>query len=56
MKSLCDIFTKKCGVAKKLALRFSILALPERERERIFFFATAAAELKIRGGMKEESN
>ena len=49
MKSLCDIFTKKCGVAKKLALRFSILALPERERKNIFF-AIAAAELKIRGG------
>ena len=47
---------RSAGLQKKLALRFSILALPERERERIFFFATAAAELKIRGGMKEESN
>ena len=50
MKSLCDIFTKKCGVAKKkLAMCFSILALPARERKNIFFFAIAAAELKIRG-------
>ena len=41
MKSLCDIFTKKCGVAKKIGtknklLRFSILALPKREKEHFF--------------------
>ena len=42
---------RSAGLQKKLALRFSILALPARERKNIFFlFALAAAELKIRGG------
>ena len=51
MKSLCDIFTKKCGVAKKIgtALQYFSIAC-EREKEHFFLFALAAAELKIRGG------